>query len=321
MPLESDAETEIVTYWPLIVDPSAGLVIVTVGGVVSPAGGAFSIFTSTTCELPMFVLVSHPITWNVCGPSAYAAVSTLKPYGDAVSMALKTPSTYGFTFDMATLSVAVADTVVMPLTTEPSDGLVSETAGLVVSLTVTVNEPVLVFPRVSAAEQLTVVVAIGNVEPEAGVHVTGREPSTRSVAVAVNETTLPAELVASNVILDGNVSVGAVVSLTVMVKDPVPVLLAASVAEQFTVVVAIGNVEPEAGVHVTGTGPSTLSVAVAVYVTAAPDGPVASAVIGEGSVNTGGVVSEGGADVIVILVVVEAGDVLPALSVAFEDML
>ena len=194
-------------------------------------------------------------------------------------------------------------------------------AGEVLSVTVTKNEPVPVLPLVSDAEQFTVVVPIGNVEPEAGVHVTGREPSTKSDAVAVNVTTRPAELVASNVILAGSESVGAVVSLTVMVKDPDPVLLAASVAEQFTVVVVIPNVEPEAGMHVTGTVPSTLSVAVAVYVTTAPDGPVASAVIGEGSVNTGGVVSEGGADVIVILKAAEAGDVFPALSVAFPVML
>ena len=191
------------------------------------------------------------------------------------------------------MSVAVADTEVMPLTTAPSDGLTSETEGLVVSLTVTVKKPVLVLPRVSAAEQLTVVVAIGNVEPEAGVHVTGREPSTRSVAVAVNETTRPAELVASSVILAGNVSVGAVVSLTVMVNDAVPVLPAVSVAEQLTVVVAIGNVEPEAGVHVTGREPSTRSVAVAANVTTLPDALVASTVWFGGTVTTGGVVSPG----------------------------
>lgn len=123
--------------------------------------------------------------------------------------------------------------------------------------------------------------------------------------------------------LDGLVidTVGEVVSCTFTVKLPVAVLPAASVAEQFTVVVVIPNVEPEAGVHVTGTGPSTLSVAVAVYVTTAPNGPVASAVIAEGSVNTGGVVSEGGGLEIVRLNMADAGDMFPALSVAFPVML
>jgi hypothetical protein len=111
------------------------------------------------------------------------------------------------------------------------------------------------------------------------------------VAVAVNDTVLPEALVASSVMLDGSVNVGAVVSLTVTVNDAVPVLPAASVAEQLTVVVVIGKVEPEAGVHVAGTVPSTLSVAVTVKVTILPADEVASAVIGDGTVRTGGVVS------------------------------
>jgi len=123
--------------------------------------------------------------------------------------------------------------------------------------------------------------------------------------------------------LDGLVidTVGTVVSCTFTVKLPVAVLPAASVAEQLTVVVVIPNVEPEAGVHVTGTGPSTLSVAVALYVTAAPNGPVASAVIGEGSVSTGAVVSEGGGLEIVRVRIADAGDMFPALSVAFPVIL
>ena len=173
----------------------------------------------------------------------------------------------------------------------------------------------------SEAEQLTVVVAIWNVEPEAGVQVTVREPSTRSVAVAVNVATLPDALIASKVILAGSVSVGAVVSLTVTVKDADPVLPAASVAEQFTVLVVIGNVEPEAGVHVTGTGPSTLSVAVTVNVTTLPDAEVASEVMLEGTVRTGGIVSAAGGLDTVRLDIPDAGDALPALSVAFPVML
>ena len=48
---------------------------------------------------------------------------------------------------------------------------------------------------------------------------------------------------------------------------------------------------PEAGVQITGTEPSTMSEAVAVNVTAAPEGPVASAVNGPGNESEGGVVS------------------------------
>jgi len=55
-----------------------------------------------------------------------------------------------------------------------------------VSCTVTVNEPVAVLWWASVAEQLTVVVwPRANVLPDAGLQLTGTEPSTRSVAVAV----------------------------------------------------------------------------------------------------------------------------------------
>jgi hypothetical protein len=56
--------------------------------------------------------------------------------------------------------------------------------GGAVSLTVTVNVAEPVLPRVSAAVQVTVVVPKGKVEPLAGVQLTGRAPSTLSVADA-----------------------------------------------------------------------------------------------------------------------------------------
>ena len=71
---------------------------------------------------------------------------------------------------------AVADSV----TLEGSDS-----AGPVVSRIVTANEPVARLPLRSLAEQLTVVVPMAKVLPDAGEHDTGREPSTASVAVAV----------------------------------------------------------------------------------------------------------------------------------------
>src|SRR5690606_9189360 len=80
---------------------------------------------------------------------------------------------------------------------------------------------------------------------------------------------------------------------------------------QLTVVAPTGKV-PGSWEHVTGTAPSTSSVAVAVQLTVAPDGPVASVVIADGSVRTGGSVSGAG----VTVTPKEASPVLPASSVA-----
>src|SRR5262245_26976679 len=62
--------------------------------------------------------------------------------------------------------------------------------------TVTVKLAVPVFCRVSLAEHCTIVDATGKIDPDGGVQVTGRTPSTRSVAVAENVTGAPARLVA-----------------------------------------------------------------------------------------------------------------------------
>jgi hypothetical protein len=104
-------------------------------------------------------------------------------------------------------------------------------------------------------------------------------------------------------------TVGPVVSRTVTVNEAAPVLPRASVAVQVTVVVPSGNVNPLAGVQVTSTTPSTVSVADAVQVNAAPDGLVASTVAFPGTVTTGGVVS-------LTVTVNEAVPVLPRTSVA-----
>jgi hypothetical protein len=68
----------------------------------------------------------------------------------------------------------------------------------------------------------------------------------------------------------GHVIAGACVSLTVTVNEQFAVLLLVSVAVQLTVVTPLLNVDPDAGVHTTGVGPSgQLSVAVAVKLTTA----------------------------------------------------
>ena len=76
----------------------------------------------------------------------------------------------------------------------------------------TVKLPFAVLPRVSDAEQLTVVVPMGKVLPEGGTQITGRGPSTMSVADAVNVATAPEGPVASRVMFAGRVNVGGVVS-------------------------------------------------------------------------------------------------------------
>jgi hypothetical protein len=183
----------------------------------------------------------------------------------------------------------------------PSFTATSRPAGMVASVigdvavfwTVTVKLRLARLPALSVAEQFTVVVAMGNVAPDAGLHVTGSVPSTMSVADGVKVTTAPLAPVACTVIFAGTVIDGGVVSCTVTVKLAVPLLPALSVAEHETVVVAMGNVAPDAGLQVTGSVPSTASVADAVKVTTAPLALVAETVIFAGTVRTGGVPTVG----------------------------
>jgi hypothetical protein len=72
----------------------------------------------------------------------------------------------------------------------------------------------------------------------------------------------------------------------------VAVLPAASVAEQFTVVVPSAKVLPDAGMHVTAGLVGFASVAVALNITTAPAGPIASAVILAGRLSVGGTESQ-----------------------------
>ena len=69
------------------------------------------------------------------------------------------------------------------------------TTGAVVSTTVIVNEAVPVLPLESVAVQVTVVGPKAKRLPDAGVQTGVIEPSTRSVAVAVNGTSAPDGLV------------------------------------------------------------------------------------------------------------------------------
>jgi hypothetical protein len=125
--------------------------------------------------------------------------------------------------------------------------------------TVTVKAHVARLPVVSSAVQFTVVTPRGKVEPDGGAHVTV-VPGTLSVTVGGGKLTTawhcPAGILTATV--EGQVIVGACVSLTVTEKEHVEVLSAASVAVQVTMDVPSGNAEPEGGVQV-GAGLEQLS--------------------------------------------------------------
>jgi hypothetical protein len=138
------------------------------------------------------------------------------------------------------------------------------TTGPVVSATVTVNDAARLLPRASVAVHVTVVVPSGKVAPLAGVQVTATTPSTASVAEVVKLNAAPVAPVASTLAFAGTVTTGPVVSATVTVKEAAAALLRASVAVHVIVVVPSGNVDPLAGVQLTGTLPSTRSLVLAV---------------------------------------------------------
>jgi hypothetical protein len=157
---------------------------------------------------------------------------------------------------------------------------------------------------------VTVVVPTPNVKPDAGEQVMPTLPDTTSVALAAYVAVAPAGLVAPTVNDAGSVSAGAVVSCTVTSKLAWPVLPAASVAEQVTVVEPSANVEFDALLQLTVSGDVTRSVAdAASYVTTAPAALVASAITALDTVTAGFVVSS-------TVTTKLAEPVLPAASVA-----
>jgi len=100
-----------------------------------------------------------------------------------------------------------------------------------------------------------------NREPLAGVQTGVTEPSTRSVAEATQLTEAPPCSVASTTWSPGRLRTGAVVSWIVMPKALVALLPALSCVEQVTVVVPSAKTVADAGVQVTLSVPSTMSVA------------------------------------------------------------
>ena len=139
-------------------------------------------------------------------------------------------------------------------------------AGGCVSFTVTVKVHITVFPDVSVAVEVTVVVPFGNAVPDGGFDTT-TTPGQLSAAVTVKVVT--EEHAFGSVaftMFAGHVTVGGCVSFTVTVNEQVVVFggVAASLTVHVTVVTPFGNTAPDAGLHVTVPTPGQLSVAVGV---------------------------------------------------------
>ena len=122
--------------------------------------------------------------------------------------------------------------------------------------TCTWNVAVAVLPDGSVAVQLTVVVPVANIDPEAGVHVIVTVPLL-SAADGTVYVTLPELAPGGNVTrtLAGGVIVGSSSSTTCTAKLADAVLPTESVAVQLTVVVPIGKNDPDAGVQPAAAGP------------------------------------------------------------------
>jgi hypothetical protein len=126
-----------------------------------------------------------------------------------------------------------------------------------------VNAHVEVLPDISVALHVTVVIPIGNIDPDAGTHdaVTPGQLSDNIGGGYVTTTPCAPGFPAVVVTLAGHTIAGACRSTTVTVNVHCDVLPDASVAVAVTVVVPLGNVDPDAGLATTVT-PGQLSVAV-----------------------------------------------------------
>ena len=144
--------------------------------------------------------------------------------------------------------------------------------GAVVSLTVTVNEQLLVPPPVSMAVQVTGVVPLANVEPFVGVQVVVTDPPQALLPVTVHLTTCEQEVaVVLVVMLPGQAMVGSgFCSATVKLQELV--LPQSSTAVQVTLVLPAMKPTPGCGTQTTLGTPPQLSVAVGgMYCTSPPE--------------------------------------------------
>ncbi len=114
---------------PVTVAPAAGAETATVGGVVSTV-------TATPALVVVRLEVSRATAVSVCGPFTTPAVFQEIENGDApvTSVPIFAPSTLNCTPAIATLSLAVAVRVTVPVTRAFAVGAVNVTVGGVVSL-------------------------------------------------------------------------------------------------------------------------------------------------------------------------------------------
>jgi hypothetical protein len=112
------------------------------------------------------------------------------------------------------------------------------------------------------AEHVSVVDPTGNLSAEfRGEQVAVSAPSTASVAVTTNVSTLPLGSVVVSVMSAGTVTTGFVVSCTRTLNDADDEFPCESVALHVTFVDPNGNVDPDAGVHANDVTGSSGSVA------------------------------------------------------------
>ena len=159
------------------------------------------------------------------------------------------------------------------------------------------NDVVPTYPAASDAVHVTVVVPTLNIEPDARSQVGPLVIPTLSVAVgSVYDTATPAGFVVAAATFSGWINPGGVVSTnvysTVTSNVDDPSFPAASDAQHVTVVVPIGNVEPDDFVHVGPLTTSLSSVAETENVTAVvPFGSSVETVMSFGTLTVGEVVS------------------------------
>src|SRR5580700_8228874 len=136
---------------PETVAPEAGEVMETLGGVVS----VLLTVMETTELVALLPAVSMATAVRECLPLVSVPVLRDAEYGTLVLRAPKfEPSTWNCTLAIATLSEALAVTVMVPETVAPEAGEVMETLGGVVSVLLTVMETtelVALLPAVSMA--------------------------------------------------------------------------------------------------------------------------------------------------------------------------
>src|SRR5881296_412666 len=122
------------------------------------SGGALSTVTLTALAGAVLPAASRATAVTECAPFAAVEVIQARVYGAAVTSAPRlAPSSLNCTPTTPTLSVALAETEIVPETVEPADGAVMETAGGVVSATVTLTAvAVAVLPAASRATAVSV---------------------------------------------------------------------------------------------------------------------------------------------------------------------